>query len=124
LPFFLQHCSHHFLIYYHFGLLLCNQFLSSVTVDRISIETRDVLVVMIFYQSNESGATTSYLTRTEHCSFFIRKPADVIPKLFITFFFCMCLKNSVFFSDYLKKMFFLGHPLHYCLPNYPVVPDK
>jgi hypothetical protein len=48
LPFFLflcsQHCFHHFLIYYHFSLLLYNQFLTNTTMDRMSIETR-VLVV-------------------------------------------------------------------------------
>jgi len=49
-----------FLIYYHSGLLLCNQFLSSVAIDRIPIETR-VFVVKTFYQFNESDAETMRL---------------------------------------------------------------
>jgi len=52
-----------FSIYYYSGLLLCNQFLSSVTMDRMSIETR-MLVVKTFYQSNESGAEIVRRLRT------------------------------------------------------------
>uniref|UniRef100_A0A2S2PIX8 Uncharacterized protein n=1 Tax=Schizaphis graminum TaxID=13262 RepID=A0A2S2PIX8_SCHGA len=92
-----QHYSHHF--FYSTIILVCCCviiFLSSATVDRISIETHNVLVVMIFYQSNESGTETARRLRillgrnTAHFSYVNQM---LYEKLFISFFFCICLKN-------------------------------